>query len=87
MENNAFLDPSAVSLMEECIYFGGMTLAYQLLRSMRAEEGKYLIRVRQGTESYTGEIHGDLSRAIECYRSAVRGAVTPFSLESAVKHF
>ena len=87
MGNKTAMNQRTVPLLEECIYFGGMTLVYQLLLYTDGALRKYLICVRRDQEACVRDVGESLPQAMKCYRDAIRGAVTPFSLESAVKYF
>ena len=87
MGNKSLIDRRMVTLLEEYIHFGGMTLGYRLLYCTDGTLRKYLIRVQGDHAACVREVGEELSRALECYQSVIRGAVTPFSLEFAVKYF
>lgn len=87
MGNKTLIDQRTVTLLEEYVHFGGMTLGYRLLCCTDGTLRKYLIRVQRDQAACVREVGEELSHALECYQSMIRGAVTPFSLEFAVKYF
>ena len=74
-----------ISLTEDHIYFGGMHLSYRLLITVGERFHLYRIRAEFGEEFDEVEVGSDLSQAMFCYQSVVRGGVTPCTLEEVVR--
>ncbi len=75
----------SVLLSEDRIYFGGMNLTYRLSVCTGRSLHRYRIEVQKEDEFAAAEVGNDLERALSCYRSIVRGIVTPCTLEEVVR--
>ena len=74
-----------ILLAEEQVYFGGMTLTYQLQMRRSHACRRFSVRVLLSHEFGEAEIGTDLFRAMDCYRTLVRGLVTPCALEDVLR--
>ena len=75
-----------ILLAEEHVYFGGMTLTYQLRMDRSPVCRRFSVRINMEHEFDEAEVGTDLMRAVSCYRSLIGGIVTPCALEDAVRH-
>lgn len=74
-----------ILLTEDHVYFGGMSLAYELHMVVGEPCRRFRIRVAKAEECSEGDIGCDLFRAVECYRSVVKGTVTPCTLDDVLQ--
>lgn len=72
-------------LMEESVSYGGMLLGYGLYLRTGKPVGEYAIRVTLKDQSDEITAGGDLAFAMDCYRSIVRGSVTPCTLADVME--
>ena len=74
-----------ILLSEEHVYFGGMTLTYQLRMHHRRAYRFFSVRIRLLREFGEAELGTDLMRAVALYQSLIDGAVTPCALEDVLR--
>ena len=69
-----------VLLTEDHVYFGGMSLTYELHMVLGEPCRRFRIRVAKAEEFSEEDIGCDLFRAVEFFQSVVKGIVTPCTL-------
>ena len=84
MKSTQAYNAQSVLLTEDHIYFGGMSLSYQLLVKSDYPIHHFYIRIQKSEEEEMAEVGTDLYHAVRCYQSIVRGAVTPCTLVEVV---
>ncbi len=85
MRNSDAKGTRQVLLTEDHIYFGGMSLTYELHMVMGEACRRFRIRVAKSEEFCEAEVGCDLFRAVEYYQSVVGGTVTPCTLEDVLQ--
>ena len=85
MKSSQFKSGDTVLLTEDHIYFGGMSLSYQLLIETEKRIHHFYIRIQKSEEQEIADVGTDLYRAIRWYRSIVDGTVTPCTLAEVLE--
>lgn len=75
-----------VLLTEDHVYFGGMSLTYQLYMSARRACRNFRIRVIKAEEFDEADVGCDLLRAVDYYQCIVNCIVTPCTLVDVLQN-
>ncbi len=85
MKSSQFKGGETVLLTEDHVYFGGMSLSYQLLIGTEKCIRHFYIRIQKSEEQEIADVGTDLFRAIRWYQSIVDGTVTPCTLAEVLE--